>query len=208
VTLLEITNAYATLAGQGIRATPTALDFPDKGGKDPLPTPGAAAQRAVSAESAFLITHILRGVMQNGTGRQSAQWGLNEITAGKSGTTDGLRDAWFVGYTPNLVVGVWVGMDDGSSIDLTGAQAALPIWASVMQAAIRRSPPASFAPPPGIVFASVDPDTGRLNSTWCGGGKIIQEAFRAGSEPKEGCGVAVIGRQVEGIFAWIRKLFQ
>ncbi len=122
VTLLEITSAFATLANQGVRVIPTTLD-PDPGLAStatvvyPVPT----ARRATSAESAFLVTHLLRGVMHDGTGRASAHWGLNEITAGKSGTTDGLRDAWFVGYTPDLVVGVWVGMDDASPVGLTGA---------------------------------------------------------------------------------------
>jgi membrane carboxypeptidase/penicillin-binding protein len=92
--------------------------------------------------------------MRSGTGRSSAQWGLSEVTAGKTGTTDGLRDAWFVGYTPDLVVGVWVGHDDGTPLGLTGAQAALPIWAGVMQVAVRRRPPRAFAAPEGVVFGS------------------------------------------------------
>jgi membrane carboxypeptidase/penicillin-binding protein len=66
------------------------------------------------------------------------------VTAGKTGTTDGLRDAWFVGYTPDLVVGVWVGVDDGTSLGLTGSQAALPIWGPIMQAALRRAAPAGL----------------------------------------------------------------
>jgi membrane carboxypeptidase/penicillin-binding protein len=78
---------------------------------------------------------------------------------------------------------VWVGLDDASPVGLTGAQAALPIWAAVMQAAVRRSPPGVFAPPPGVVMASVDSVTGRMAATGCGGGPMIEEAFRAGSEP-------------------------
>ena len=74
-------------------------------------------------------------------------------------------------------------MDDASPVGLTGAQAALPIWASVMQAAVRQSPPGKFTPPPGILMASVDSATGRVASVGCGGGPMIEEAFRAGSEP-------------------------
>jgi penicillin-binding protein 1B len=208
VTLLEITTAYATLANQGVRTVPTSLtaDPAPQGAQsvEPLPPP----EQVVSAESAFLITHLLRGVMRHGTGRASARWGLNDVAAGKTGTTDNLRDAWFVGYTPNLAVGVWVGMDDGSPVGLPGSQAALPIWASVMQAAVRRSPPARFAPPPGIVMASVDPASGRLASFWCGGPRI-EEAFRAGSEPRySDCHGPPWRGAAEAVATWFQGLFR
>jgi penicillin-binding protein 1B len=207
VTLLEITSTFATLANQGIRLAPTT--FATAQGSDTaritdLPPPSV---RAVSAESSFLVTHILRGVMREGTGRASSLWGLSDITAGKTGTTDGLRDAWFVGYTPDLVIGVWVGMDDGSPLGLTGAQAALPIWAMVMQAAVRRAPPRPFTPPPGVVLVSINRDTGQLASLWCGGA-IIEEAFRAGTEPTIGCGGTPLATQARGFFDWFRSLFR
>ena len=210
VTLLEITSAFATLANLGVHVTPTTLT-PVQGQEtarlvSPLPPP----VRAVSAESSFLVTHILQGVMGEGTGHASARWGLSDITAGKSGTTDGLRDAWFIGYTPDLVVGVWVGMDDGTPVGLTGAQAALPIWASVMQAAVRRAPPRPFTPPPGVTLVAIDRDTGRLASLWCGGGgKVIEEAFRSGTEPATGCGggLATAAAKIPflgWLFNWLR----
>ena len=208
VTLLEMTAAFATLANQGIRVTPTTLAAEKSQATAGLVSPLPPPARAVSAESAFLITHLLRGVMQHGTGQASAHWGLSEVTAGKTGSTDGLRDAWFVGYTPDLVVGVWVGRDDGSPIGLTGAQAALPIWAAVMQAAVRRVPPRPFTPPAGIVFLSVNRDTGRAASFWCGGGSVIEEAFRAGTEPQEGCHQVAAAAPIRGILDWIRSLFR
>ncbi len=116
------------------------------------------------------MTHPLRGVMREGTGRASARWGVSEVTAGKSGTSDGLRDAWFVGYTPDLVVGVWVGLDDDSPLGLTGSEAALPIWAATMAAAVRQRPPRPFVAPQRVVFVSVDRDTGRPASFWCNRG--------------------------------------
>jgi membrane carboxypeptidase/penicillin-binding protein len=207
VTLLEMTRAFATLANHGVRVTPTT--FAEQPGLDkrfrvaPLPP----RVQAVSPESAFLITHLLRGVMRDGTARASTLWGLSEITAGKTGSTDGLRDAWFVGYTPDLVVGVWVGRDDGSPLGLTGAQAALPIWARVMRFAVRRSPPRQFTPPPGIVFASIDRETGRPTSVWCGNGPGIEEAFRAGTEPHADCRVTPETAGVH-FFGWIFSLFR
>jgi membrane carboxypeptidase/penicillin-binding protein len=207
VTLLEITTVFATLANQGFRVAATAL-APDQPGEAAESLPPAAPVRAVSAESSFLITHILRGVMRDGTGRASASWGLSDVTAGKTGTTDGLRDAWFVGYTPDLVVGVWVGFDDGSPIGLDGAQAALPIWASVMQSVVRRAPPKPFTPPPGVVLASIDRDTGRSVSFWCRGGTVIEEAFRAGTEPSSDCGETPLTTLAGGFFDWLRNLFR
>ncbi|HYL80481.1 MAG TPA: transglycosylase domain-containing protein, partial [Candidatus Acidoferrum sp.] len=197
VTLLEITGAFAALANQGVRVIPTTLaPLQGKalpGGVAPLSPP----QRAASAESSYLITHILQGVMSSrGTARASVAWGLSDIAAGKTGSSDGLRDAWFVGYTPDLAVGVWIGLDDGSPLGLTGAQAALPVWAVVMQGAVRRAPPRPFEPPPGIVLAAVDRETGRPATFWCGGTTVIEEAFRAGSEPHGGCGNLPLAEKV------------
>ncbi len=207
VTLLEITTVFATLANQGVRVSPTTL-APGQQGEAAEVLPLPAPVRAVSPESSFLITHILRGVMRDGTGRASASWGLSDVTAGKTGTTDGLRDAWFVGYTPDLVVGVWVGFDDGSPIGLEGAQAALPIWASVMQSVVQRSRPTPFTPPPGVVLASIDRDTGRSVSFWCRGETVIEEAFRAGTEPPTNCGETPLATVAGGFLDWLRNLFR
>ena len=201
VTLLEMTTAFATIANGGLRVSPTTVADADGLVVQPLPEPS----RVVSAESAFIVTHVLRGVMSRGTASASAQWDLQEVTAGKTGTTDGLRDAWFVGYTPDLVIGVWVGADDARPIAFTGADIALPIWADVMRTALRRSPSSTFTAPPGIVMAPVDWDTGRRV---CDGDAAIREAFRVGSEPQECERVAVqfpIGRELG---RWIRGLFQ
>jgi len=208
VTLLEITSAYAVLANGGVRATPTTLAA---GGvpagvqsAETLPPPA----QVVSAQSAFLMTHLLRGVMREGTGKASARWSLSEVTAGKSGTSDGLRDAWFVGYTPDLAIGVWVGLDDGSTLGLTGSEAALPIWAATMAAAVRRRPPKSFTAPPGVVFVSVNRDTGKAMSSWCDGGPKVEEAFRAGTEPHTACDEQFFARTGHGLIAWFQGLFR
>ncbi|HSB72779.1 MAG TPA: transglycosylase domain-containing protein [Candidatus Methylomirabilis sp.] len=208
VTLWEITSAFATLANQGVRVTPTTLGLAQSRAVAASTAPAPPPTRAASPESSFLITHILRGVMSRGTARASTGWGLQDVSAGKTGTTDGLRDAWFVGYTPDLAIGVWVGLDDGSPLGLTGAEAALPVWAAVMQAAIRQAPPRRFEPPAGVVLAAVDRDTGRPASIWCGGRTVIEEAFRAGSEPRGGCGDVLLADQVGGFFGWLRRLFQ
>jgi 1A family penicillin-binding protein len=203
VTLLEMTTAFATIANGGLRVWPTTVADAEGLSLQPLPAPS----RVVSAESAFLVTHVLRGVMNRGTASASARWDLQEVTAGKTGTTDGLRDAWFIGYTPNLVVGVWVGADDASPIALTGADIALPIWADVMQTALRRSPTptSAFTVPPGIVMAPVDWDTGRRV---CHGDSAIREAFRAGSEPQQCERIVVEFPIARDLGRWIRGMFQ
>jgi membrane carboxypeptidase/penicillin-binding protein len=145
--------------------------------------------------------------MRQGTGASSSGWGLQDLTAGKTGTTDGLRDAWFVGYTPELVVGVWVGLDDGSPLGLTGAQAALPIWGPVMQAAVRKSPPTAFTPPPGVVLTKVDRITGRPVSLWCGSDDVVQEAFREGTVPPDECDSGV-RTGVTAVLDWFQKLLR
>jgi penicillin-binding protein 1A len=200
VTLLEMTTAFATIANGGLRVWPTTLGSSGAVALKPLPEPA----RVVSPESAFIVTHLMRGVMRRGTGGSSARWGLEEITAGKTGTTDGLRDAWFIGLTPDLVVGVWVGADDAHSIGLTGADIALPIWADVMVKAIRRAAPSPFTPPPGIVMAPVDSTTGRRA---CGDEESISEAFRQGSEPAA-CESLADAPVIRDVADWFRGLFR
>jgi penicillin-binding protein 1B len=200
VTLLEMTTAFATIANGGVRVWPTTLGSAGAVALKPLPEP----TRVVSAESAFLVTHIMRGVMRRGTGGSSARWGLQEVTAGKTGTTDGLRDAWFIGFTPDLVVGVWVGADDAHSTGLAGADIALPIWADVMVKAVRQTPPSPFTPPPGIVMTRVDSATGQRA---CGDEDGISEAFRQGSEPAA-CDSLAGAPIVRDIAGWFRGLFR
>src|SRR5262249_22826382 len=127
----------------------------------------------------------------------------------KTGSTDGLRDAWFVGYTPDLVVGVWVGVDDGTPLGLTGSQAALPIWATIMQAAVRQSPPRRFTPPPGVVLAPADRRTGRRVSFWCGSDDVVEEAFRESNVPRDTCTpVPVVKESVTTFMGWLGNLIR
>ena len=150
VTLLEITRAYATLANQGVRTTPTTLGAAARARgcscRAPLPAPerGGVRRIRVSDDASAAGRDARRHRPRAAHAGDSAK-----STAGKTGSTDDLRDAWFVGYTTDLVVGVWVGLDDGSPLGFTGAQAALPIWAAVMSAAVRRTRSAPVRVPAG-----------------------------------------------------------
>jgi membrane carboxypeptidase/penicillin-binding protein len=111
-----------------------------------------------------------------------------------------------VGYTPDLVVGVWVGIDDGRPVSLTGAQAALPVWGPIMQAAVRRAPPRPFTPPPGIVFADVDRATGEAVGAGCAGRNVVREAFREGTAPAPADCSSPVSTTVAAVWSWIEKL--
>ena len=145
----------------------------------------SAAHDVIRADTAFVMLNLLRGVTTHGTGAAAAS--LNWPIAGKTGTVDDNTDAWFIGFDPDVTVGVWTGLDEKKPIGRTetGAQAALPIWMEFMKASIdrRRAPDTSpdFTPPSNIVLVSVDKATGAILPGGASGG--ISEAFIAGTEP-------------------------
>jgi penicillin-binding protein 1B len=185
VTPLELAAAYAPLANGGDRITPTVLRAVVDREGSVIDRTLAPPVPAIPPEEAFLLTHLLAGVVDRGTGAPARLLGVQGPVAGKTGTTNEGRDAWFVGYTPRLVALVWVGFDGPDVMRLSGAQAALPIWADFMRTALRVVPGEPFAPPPAIVFRDVDPVNGKLATTWCP--LIIREAFLTGTEPREEC---------------------
>lgn len=184
VSLLEMTAAYGALAQNGLYLSPTGLrvvSLPT--GERLLPAPQERRQ-AVSPQAAYLTTSLLRGVVDRGTGAQARALGLTAVLAGKTGTTDEERDAWFVGYTPDLVIGVWVGFDDGTPLHLTGAQAALPIWVDFARQVIPPDSP-DFPQPGGIAVRMVDPASGLLATADCP--ESVEEMFIEGTEPEDYC---------------------
>jgi penicillin-binding protein 1A len=141
---------------------------------------------AIRADTAFVMTNLLRGVIQRGTGAQAAalKWPLG----GKTGTTDDNSDAWFLGFDPDMTVGVWVGHDERKPLgpSETGAVAALPIWIEFMQAYLAgkdRDNPPQFARPSNIVFLTMD---GSRTSPVSGASQVtdVGEAFISGTEPQ------------------------
>jgi penicillin-binding protein 1A len=181
-TLLEMTSAYAVFPNQGVRMKPYMVaKVTDREGNvlaENRPEP----KDAIRADTAFVMTNLLRGVVQRGTAAKAAS--LNWPLGGKTGTTDDYTDAWFIGFDPDITVGVWVGMDQKKPIghNQTGADAALPIWMDVMKAWIadRKEPP-QFEAPGNIVFMLVDKGTG--GATDAGAPGAISEAFIAGTQP-------------------------
>ena len=149
--------------------------------------PKQQTRQIARADTTYLVTNMLRSVINEGTGARARADGFTLDAAGKSGTTNELRDAWFIGFTPELLTVVWVGYDNNQPLGLSGSQAALPIWTRFMKRALTGAPNRSFAVPPGIVFADIDKDTGQLATAECP--KVFREAFLAGTEPQESCEV-------------------
>lgn len=186
VSLLQITSAYAGLANGGIVIHPIALSNMVREGRETIWSPPLDRHQAATPQGAFLITSLLKGVMDRGTGAKARALGVRGPVAGKTGTTDGYRDAWFIGYSRDIAIGVWVGFDDERPIKLTGAQAALPIWSELAVQIMPRDPP-DFDLPVGVVRHRVDPKSGQLATSQCP--EKTLEFFIAGTEPTAYCEV-------------------
>jgi penicillin-binding protein 1B len=201
VTPLELAGSYGTLANAGEQIAPTALRaIVDAEGEVEAPSPDRTA--AVRAGEAFLVTYLLRGVVDRGTGAPARALGVEGAVAGKTGTTNDGRDAWFVGYTPHLVTLVWVGFDQQDVLKLSGAQAALPIWAEFMRTAMAVLPREGFIVPASVTFREVDSTNGKLATRFCP--VVFREAFLTGTEPRETCPDHGPGALLETLF---RRLF-
>ena len=184
VTPLELTRAFGVFASQGYLApTITTLSVIDRSGAI-VHQAELDRQQVVSAAEAYLVTSALSGAVERGTGRGLRSHGFSGPVAAKSGTTNDYRDAWFVGYTPDLAVGVWVGFDDGRSVGLPGASAALPIFARFMADALGPAGGEEFPMPYGVEMVEGDPATGLLAGPGCWG---ASEVFLRGTAPERSC---------------------
>src|SRR5262249_46023295 len=182
LTLLELTSAYAALANQGAWLAPTTVRYITDAQGKLLEESVAEAKEAVAPETAYVITHMLRGVVERGTGQAGKV--LGRPIAAKTGTTNDYSNAWFIGYTPRLATGVWVGYDRPRSLgkDETGSRVAVPIWVSFMGKALGDSPKEDFPMPDRVVLVPVD----LAPSNECV--RVVMMAFVKGTEPAVGCG--------------------
>ena len=179
VTLAELASAYSVFANQGRRAEPRFITKITDSQGNVIDEPAPQVQDVISPETAYLITSMLQSVVQRGTGKRAAA--LQRPTAGKTGTTNDLNDAWFVGYTPQLLAGVWVGFDEKRTLGRleTGGHVAAPIWLHFMEQALENEPILDFPVPDGISFVLINPHTGQRS---LGGGGFL-ECFKRGTEP-------------------------
>ena len=198
VDLMELTAAYGVFANRGIRNDPLfVLKVEDRDGnvlEKNIPRP----VEVLSEETNAIMTSMLQSVMDYGTGYSSRPAGFTRPAGGKTGTTNDYTDAFFIGFTPGIATGVWVGYDQKQTIGkgVTGAVGALPIWTQFMIGATRGKPEESFPEPYGVVRRRVCAETGMLATNVCP--NLTREDFREGMDPTEIC-VAHPGRPLDNV---------
>ncbi len=182
VTPLEMCVAYATFANGGLRPTPFFLREVRDAQGNVLERTAPTVERAIPPDTAYLMVRMMQEVVRSGTGR--AARGLGHHLAGKTGTTNENTDAWFIGYSPDLVAGVWVGFDTPRPLGdrQSAAAVALPIWTRFMGQVLPLFPNRTFPVPPGIPFARVDPDSGKTLPPSFSRGELLP--FRVGTVPE------------------------
>ena len=183
VSLLELVTAYSVFDNAGYRIEPVfVVKIIDRDGKV-LEEAVPAREKIIEKSTAYIITSLLEGVVKHGTGRRVRA--LNRPVAGKTGTTNNLYDAWFVGYTPRYITGTWVGFDEEGPLGKgeTGSRAASPIWLDYMKKILADKPIRVFQVPEGVVFSKIDAETGLLPIPESK--KVIFECFKEGTAPTE-----------------------
>jgi penicillin-binding protein 1A len=196
VTLLELTAAYGVFPNAGIASRPFAVaEVLDQTGRS-IWRARPRQRTVLSPETAAIMTDMLQAVVESGTGRKAKS--LSLPLAGKTGTTDTYRDALFVGFSPTVVCGVWVGMDHYTTLGRgeTGARAALPIWIDFMRVAAAERPDHDFRLPNGVVEVQIDADSGLRASEDCP--RAVTMVFKKGTEPERWCRHAS-GMNLEGL---------
>ncbi|MBY0494355.1 MAG: PBP1A family penicillin-binding protein [Cyanobacteria bacterium] len=184
LTPLEVAEAYTAFPNHGtLKKLRSIINVTT--GEDVAKPKVEAGPSIARPSTAFLVTHMMRSVLNEGTGASARANGFAADAAGKSGTTNDLRDAWFVGFTPELLTVVWVGLDDNQPLGLSGAQAALPIWTSFMKNALQGRTGSTFEAPEGVSLVEIDRDTGKLATPICP--RLTTEAFLPGTEPVAQC---------------------
>ena len=184
VTLIDLAAGYTAFANQGIAVRPRPVKRIGEQGSISANEITSSYSRPLSPQAAYLLTHLMSSVINQGTGARVRAMGFKGDAAGKTGTS---RDGWFVGYTPNLVCAVWVGFDDNRDLKLTGSESALPIWVDFMKRALEIHPGLGgrFTQPLGLITVTIDPSTGLLASEQCS--RRVQELFISGTEPLAIC---------------------
>ncbi|HET8946066.1 MAG TPA: PBP1A family penicillin-binding protein [Candidatus Polarisedimenticolia bacterium] len=191
VSLWDLVTAYSVFANQGVRVEPHFIrQVVDREGRVREEAKPRVVE-AIRADVAYLMTYLLEGVTEAGTGAAAAS-ALDRVVAGKTGTTDDLADAWFVGFSPSLIAGAWVGFDQKKTLGEgeTGAKAALPIWIEFMQAAHQGKPVEKFSKPANIAYTPIDRRLGKLATSDSHCPAPFLEAFIEGTEPTEACSEA------------------
>ena len=183
VTMRELVEAYSIFPNLGARANPFLISKVEDRDGDELYSREPDLNEGMDPATAYVMHSLMRGVVLRGTAARLNQYGLGYV-AGKTGTTNSYRDAWFVGYVPDLLTAVWVGFDDGTPLRISSGEAAVPMWAEYM----RRAPhsKSDLQAPEGVSILEVEAATGRVWRAGCG--PSVVEVFLSGTEPRDVCG--------------------
>jgi 1A family penicillin-binding protein len=187
VTLMAMTSAFASFADQGQLRPATFIRRVENADGEVLFEAKPTSEQVLSPQTAFLMTSMLSDVVNYGTAYKARQEGFTLPAAGKTGTTNDYVDAWFVGFTPNLVTGVWIGFDKRRTIISNGfaGEIAVPMWARFMKQATAEDKPDTFKSPQGLSAVNVCRQSGRLPGAFCD--RVITEYFARGTAPTEVC---------------------
>ena len=184
---IEMADAFSTMARLGSRVPLRSIRFvTDDRGKQ-LTSDEVKAVQVFPARDMSVLVNMMKGPIERGTAEIVRSMGFRKIAAGKTGTTNDKRDAWFIGFTPQTLALTWVGFDDNTPTGLAGGDAAAPIWARYMLATVPGQPNVDFATPSGIVFAAIDETSGGLATPNCPSNLIVTAAFKDGTQPTIPC---------------------
>ena len=182
---MELAYAYTTIASGGIRFERFPLFSVTTANGDKIITRTVKREQALDPRVTYLAGYAMEGVLTRGTAKEAKSLNIDFPASGKTGTTNGNKDSWFVGFTPDIVCAVWVGYDSGADTGLTGADGALHIWSRFMRSLYSQSGPLAVIPPKGIETAVIDPKSGYLATDLCP--QKLPEAYLTGTAPKKTC---------------------
>ncbi|HUP49280.1 MAG TPA: PBP1A family penicillin-binding protein, partial [Thermoanaerobaculia bacterium] len=182
VSMRELVSAYTVFPNLGRRTEPHLIEKIETQGGRRIHRARVRKRKALDPPVAYVVHSLMRGVVQRGTASDLTRLGLGHV-AGKTGTTSDYRDAWFVGYAPDLLTAAWVGFDDGTPLRISSAAAALPIWAAYMAKAEHER--GEIEPPDGVSLVEIEPASGLRWRPRCG--VRFEEAFLSGTEPEQEC---------------------
>jgi len=205
---LELARAYCPFAADGVLSYPLALKEVLDENNVVMERRHMSIKQVTTPEKAFIMSSLLQSVVENGTATSLKEMGIAFPVAAKTGTTNDYRDAWFVGYTPDILALIWVGFDDGASIYASGSKAALPIWAGIMNALPQYVSGGWFRMPPGVVKRVVCSESGQLAvEDRCP--HPIEEYFLAEHLPTDHCRIhgdgESFGRIIDGVKDFFNK---
>lgn len=187
VTPLEIAYAYSVFANGGVKAEPVSILAVATSEGRVLESRQVRMQRVAPASVTHVMNDILQDVMRRGTAARARSLGFRQPFAGKTGTTNDYRDAWFIGYSPEILSTVWIGFDDNRSMRISGSEGAVPIWTDHMLDVVGLVPGREFRRPDDVINRDIDPETGMLVSAFCP--ETRSEIFVRGTEPQSVCSV-------------------